>query len=124
MSYRIRMGIPEMDVLWQDLSSRFRQTALDRNELRFFKKWVKALGFLQENPRNNSLATHEIDELTRKFGVKVYQSYLENNTPSAGRLFWACGPDKGDITVLAIEPHPEDQKRGAYNRIGLSSFPG
>jgi hypothetical protein len=30
---------------------------------------------------------------------------------------------KRDITVLAIEPHPEDQKRGAYQRIKLSSLP-
>ncbi len=28
-----------------------------------------------------------------------------------------------DITVLAIEPHPEDQKRGAYQRIKLSALP-
>jgi hypothetical protein len=27
------------------------------------------------------------------------------------------------ITILAIEPHPEDQKRGAYQRIKLSAFP-
>lgn len=51
------------------------------------------------------------------------QSYLENRTPAAGRLFWAYGPDAGDITVLAIEPHPEDQKRGAYQRIKLSTLP-
>jgi len=38
-------------------------------------------------------------------------------------LFWAYGPDKGDITILAIEPHPEDQKRGAYQRIKLSNLP-
>lgn len=61
MSNRIRMGIPEMDALWQDLSSRFHQSTLDKGELRFFNKWVKALGFLQENPRHNSLATHKID---------------------------------------------------------------
>jgi hypothetical protein len=24
-------------------------------------------------------------------------------------MFWAYGPDKRDITVLAIEPHPEDK---------------
>jgi hypothetical protein len=61
--------------------------------------------------------------LTRKYGIKVFQSYLENRTPAAGRIFWAHGPDKRDITVLAIEPHPEDQKRGAYERIKLSALP-
>ena len=123
MAFLIRMGQPEMESLWLDLITRKQQGKLDRDEERFFKKLVKALGYLQENPRHNSLASNEIDDLTRKYGLKIFQSYLENNTPAAGRLFWAYGPDKGDITVLAIEPHPEDQKRGAYQRIKLSTFP-
>lgn len=123
MTYRIRMGVPDMEAVWNDLSTRHRSSGLDKDEARFFKKLVKALALLQTNPRHNGLATHEIDELTRRFGIKVFQSYLENNVPSAGRVFWAYGPDKGDITVLAVEPHPEDRKRGAYGRIGLSSFP-
>ena len=123
MAFSIRMGLPEMEALWQDLSTRKLQGALDKNEEKFFKKLVKALGYLEQNPRHNSLASHEIDDLTRKYGFKVFQSYLENATPAAGRLFWTYGPDKGDITVLAIEPHPEDQKRGAYQRIKLSRLP-
>jgi len=123
MAFNIRMGLPEMEAVWKDLSIRKRQGTLTRDEEKFFKKFFKALGFLQENPRHNSLASHEIDDLTRKYGVKIFQSYLENNTPAAGRLFWAYGPDHGDITVLAVEPHPEDQKRGAYQRIRMSTLP-
>lgn len=123
MAFKIRLGLPEMEALWKDLSTRKLQGALDKDEERFFKKLIKALGYLEQNPRHNSLASHEIDDLTRKYGFKVFQSYLENATPAAGRLFWAYGPDKGDITVLAIEPHPEDQKRGAYQRIKLSNMP-
>jgi hypothetical protein len=122
MAFRIRMGVPEIEALWHDLSTRKQSGRLDKNEEKFFKKWVKSLVYLSENPRHNSLASHEIDELTRKYGVKVFQSYLESKTP-AGRTFWAYGPDKGDITILAIEPHPEDQKRGAYQRIKLASMP-
>ena len=99
------------------------QGKLGKDEEKFFKKLVKTLGHLRENPRHNSLASHEIDDLTQKYGLKIFQSYLENNTPAAGRIFWAYGPDKGDITVLAIEPHPEDQKRGAYQRLKLSALP-
>jgi hypothetical protein len=124
MAFNIRMGLPEMDAVWKDFSVREKQGTLARNEKKFFKKLVKALGYLRENPRHNSLASHQIDDLTRKYGVKIFQSYLENNTPAAGRLFWAYGPDSGDITVLAIEPHPEDQKHGAYQRIKLSEIPG
>ena len=123
MTFKVRMGVPEMEALWNDLSTRKQQRQLDRAEEKLFKKLVKALGYLQENPRHNSLASHEIDDLTRKYGLKIFQSYLENDTPAAGRLFWAYGPDQGDITVLAIEPHPEDQKRGAYQRIKLSALP-
>jgi hypothetical protein len=123
MTFNICMGLPEMEALWQDLSTRKLQCKLDRDEETSFKKLVKALVFLSQNPRHPGLASHEIDDLTRKYGIKIFQSYLENRTPAAGRLFWAYGPDKGDITILAIEPHPEDQKRGAYQRIKLSALP-
>ena len=117
------MGVPEMEALWNDLSTRKQTGELDKAEQRFFKKWVKALGFLSASPRHNSLVSHEIEDLTRKHGIKIFQSYLENKTPAAGRMFWAYGPDKGDITILAVEPHPEDEKRGAYQRIKLASLP-
>jgi hypothetical protein len=123
MAFNIRMGVPEMKAMWDDLCERKQKNSLDRNEEKFFKKLVKTLGYLAENPRHNSLASHEIDEMTRRYGIKIFQSYLENNTPSAGRLFWAYGPEARDITILAIEPHPEDQKRGAYQRIKLSKLP-
>ena len=123
MAFRIRMGVPEMEAFWNELSQRSLAGALEKDEAKFFKKLVKTLVFLGQNPRHPGLNSHEIDALTKKHGLKVFQSYLENNTPAAGRLFWAYGPDQGDITVLAIEPHPEDQKRGAYERISLSSLP-
>lgn len=123
MAFKIRMGQPEMEALWLDLSTRKQLGKLDQDEEKIFKKIVKALGYLAADPRHNSLASHEISDLSRKYGLKIFQSYLENKTPGAGRLFWAYGPDKGDITVLAIEPHPEDKKRGAYERIKLSALP-
>lgn len=122
MPFQIRMGLPEMELLWLDLSSRSSQGNLDKEEQKLFKKLVKALGHLAENPKHNSLASHEIEDLSRKHGIRIFQSYLENHTPGAGRLFWTYGPDKADITVLAIEPHPEDKKRGAYERIKLSKL--
>jgi hypothetical protein len=123
MALRIRMGVPEMEAFWNDLSTRKQTGELDKTEEKFFKKWVKALGYLSANPRHNSLASHETEDLTRKHGIRIFQSYLENKTPAAGRMFWAYGPDKGSITILAVEPHPEDRKRGAYQRIKLASMP-
>ena len=116
------MGLPEMDLLWKDLSQRKLRDQLDKDEQKFFKKLVKTLGCLSQDPRHNSLASHEIETISQKYKIKIFQSYLENNTPAAGRLFWAYGPNKKDITILGIEPHPADQKKGAYERIKLSSF--
>ena len=81
------MGMPEMDAVWSDLRSRHQRGDLDRDEVKYFKKLVKALTLLQENPRHPSLASHEIDDLTRKHKLTIFQSHLENKTPAAGRLF-------------------------------------
>lgn len=117
------MGVPDMEAFWNDLSARKQAGKLGKTEEKFFKKWVKALGYLSSNPRHNSLASHGIEDLSRKHGIKIFQSYLENKTPAAGRMFWAYGPGKGDITVLAVEPHPQDEKRGAYGRVKLAMLP-
>ena len=53
--------------------------------------------------------------------MKVWQSYLENHTPQAGRIFWVCGPNQKDITVIGVEPHPND-KGDAYRKITLSDM--
>jgi hypothetical protein len=73
MAFRIRMGVPEMEAFWNDISLRKRAGKLGKAEEKFFKKWVKALGYLSANPRHNSLASHEIEDLTRKYGIKIFQ---------------------------------------------------
>jgi hypothetical protein len=39
-------------------------------------------------------------------GRKVFEAYAQNKMPGAYRIFWCYGPNKGDITVIAIAPHP------------------
>ena len=38
------------------------------------------------------------------------------------RMYWVYGPDQKDITIIGLEPHPEDKKNGAYDRISLSDL--
>lgn len=38
------------------------------------------------------------------------------------RMYWVYGPDQQEITIIGLEPHPEDKKKGAYDRIKLSEF--
>jgi hypothetical protein len=56
MPFNLGMGVPDMAAVWSDLSTRKLQARLDLNEEKFFKKTVKALGFLGDNPRHPSLA--------------------------------------------------------------------
>lgn len=60
------------------------------------------------------------EALTRRYKQKVWQSYLENNKPATGRIFWVYGPNKSDITIIGLEPHPND-KKDAYQKITLSA---
>ncbi len=109
-----------MEELWTSLSVGAEDGTLDSDDKKLFKKLSKALTLLSSNPKHNSLHSHEIEPLSRRYGIKVFQSYLENNKPAAGRLFWVYGPGKTEITVIGLEPHPEDDKRGGYEKVTLS----
>jgi hypothetical protein len=122
MKFEIVMGVPEMQEFWEDLRQKAEASRLG-NEAKLFKRLVKTLNFLRNDPKHTGLKTHEIKALTRRYGRKVWQSYLESKTPSAGRVFWVYGPNKGQITIIGIEPHPEDKKRGGYNKVRLSHLP-
>ena len=39
-------------------------------------------------------------------GQPVFEAYAQNRTPGAYRVFWCYGPAAGDITIIAITPHP------------------
>ena len=79
------------------------------------KQVQKTLGYLETNLRVKSLQTHEFESLTRRYGKKVFEAYVQQKTPRAFRVFWHYGDDEIDdngkripvITILAIIPHPE-----------------
>ena len=116
------MGIPEMKELWESLETKVKAQAANKNELLLFKKLVSCFKKLSADPKYPGLCTHDIEVLTRRYKQKVWQSYLENNKPAAGRIFWVYGPNKSDITIIGLEPHPND-KKDAYQKITLSALP-
>jgi hypothetical protein len=79
------------------------------------KQVRKTLGYLETNLHSKSLQTHEYESLTRRYGIKVFEAYVQQNTPAAYRLFWHYGPDEINgsgkrtpiITIVAITPHPD-----------------
>jgi predicted phage gp36 major capsid-like protein len=73
-----------------------------------FKQVIKTLGLLADNPKHPSLHSHEYSSIDSPFhpSQKVFEAYAQNNTPGAYRVFWCYGPQKGDITIVTITPHP------------------
>lgn len=71
-----------------------------------FKAVGKALAYMNANLRHPSLKTHKFDGIESPFGGEVFESYAQNKTSGAYRVFWTYGPNKAEITVLAITPHP------------------
>ena len=120
--FSIRLGIPEVLALWTGLKDKADSGEATPEELKRYKQLGKAMRLLSQNPRHPGLQTHEVSALTARYGMKVWESYLENHTPGAGRIFWVYGPGQREITVIGLEPHPND-KSNAYQKITLSSTP-
>jgi hypothetical protein len=116
------MGIPEMDELWNKLQTSYRDGTISKNDAELYKKWGSAVKKLAMNPHYPSLNSHEIEPLSRRYGMKVWESYLENNTSGARRMFWIYGPNQMEITIIGLDPHPENVKNGAYDRVNLSDL--
>lgn len=83
-------------------------TSLRRNKsmAKRFKAVRKTLGYLETNPRHPGLHTHKYTSLSGPNGEEIFEAYAENKTPAAFRVFWFYGPDKREITVIAITAHP------------------
>lgn len=84
----------------------YRELVDDEGLVKRLKAVRKTLSLLEANPRHPSLATHEFTSLTRSLGQKVFVAYAEQRTPAAYRVFWCYGPQSGEITIIAITPHP------------------
>lgn len=73
-----------------------------------FKQVRDCINKLVNNPRHPGLHTHKYKSIENPYDPKqpVFEAYAQNQTPGAYRVFWCYGPAKGEITILAITPHP------------------
>lgn len=78
----------------------------DPSQARKFKVVAKCLYFMQANLKHPSLNTHEYHDRKGPRGEKIFESYAQNSTPGAYRVFWFYGPEKSQITIIEICPHP------------------
>lgn len=112
-----------MKEFWDSLKKKVKEKTASKDEVLLYQKLGKAMRLLSANPRHTVLHTHDIEALSKRYEMKVWESYLENNKPAAGRLFWVYAPNQNDITIIGLEPHP-DAKKNAYKKITLSAVDG
>jgi hypothetical protein len=80
--------------------------SLEKTDPKKHKKVLKTLGLMEINLRHPSLNTHKYDSISGFNGEEVFEAYVENKTPVAFRVFWCYGPNRDELTILAITPHP------------------
>jgi hypothetical protein len=64
--------------------------------------WV----FPQTDLTHPSLYSREFTSLKGPNGEKVFEAYAQQETSAAYRIFWYYGPDRKQITIVVITPHP------------------
>ena len=71
------------------------------------KKVRKTLKLLQDaGPRHPGLNSHLYQSIVGPGGAPLWESYVENHTPGAWRIFWIYGPEPDQITIVTLGPHP------------------
>lgn len=118
MSYRLRWT-PEANQTFQELRRAAEQAQQRRagtagagsegSEQRGpLEQVAKAVRLLAENPRHPGLSTHQYQSLVHPFDDQgeVFEACAQNLPSSAHRVFWCFGPEQGEITIIAITPHP------------------
>ena len=71
------------------------------------KKVCNTLKHLRElGPRHPGLNSHAYQSIRGPGGSQLWESYVENRTPGAWRIWWIYGPGDGQITIVTIGPHP------------------
>jgi hypothetical protein len=93
-------------ILTEEADEYLKLLEADKGRKSTYKAVSKALRLMSTNLRHQSLATHDFYSKQGPNGEKIFESYAQNKTPGAHRIFWYYGPGKQKLTVVAITPHP------------------
>lgn len=84
----------------------FESLKTDASKQKQYRAVKNALKKLAKDPFYPSLHSHEFYSLKGPNGGKVFESYAENKTSGAYRVFWYYGLGRGIITIFMITAHP------------------
>lgn len=89
-----------------EAKGQFLELENSKDKVMQYKAVSKTLGIMQTNLRHPSLKTHKFNALSSPFGGDVFESYAQNKTPGAYRVFWCYSPERSYLYIIAITPHP------------------
>lgn len=90
----------EAESVLDDLRSK-KQYAVKLNKVR------KTLARLEKaGPKYPSLNSHPYQSVPGPGGAMLWESYVENRTPGAWRIWWIYGPGDDQLTIVTIGPRP------------------
>ena len=70
------------------------------------KRVRNCLRLLEADPKYPGLNSHKYSGMKTPDKRDLWESYVENKTPAAWRVFWCYGPESTQITIVAITGHP------------------
>jgi hypothetical protein len=95
------------EIFWTDTArDQYARLKADSSLAKRYKAVKKTFQLIVSNPRHPGMRTHEFSSLKGPNGEKIFESYAEQKTPAAYRVFWCYGSNKDQITIIAITPHP------------------
>lgn len=102
------MSAPPFTLVYTDEASTVL-AKLDSGQYRTkHKKVLRTLKQLQVyGPRHPGLQSHRYQSVPGPRGEPLWESYVENRTPGAWRIWWVYGPEPGQLTIVTIGPHPD-----------------
>jgi len=71
------------------------------------KKIAKCLGQMEQDVHYRALQSHRYESFDAAYSEKIWESYVEQGTPGAWRIWWHFGPEPGQVTVVDLGPHPD-----------------
>jgi hypothetical protein len=93
------------DLVWTEKAKEsYTSLKADASKEKQYKAVKKAIVQLAKDPKYPGLHSHEFMSLKGPNGERIFESYAENNTPGAYRIFWFYGPHR-NVTIFFIGPH-------------------
>jgi hypothetical protein len=111
MSFLI-LWTPEAAAQFQELQQAAEAAVRKGRKTKQFGLFQQVEGCIRklsaQGPRHPGLHSYPFSSLPNPLNTeeKVFESYAQNRTPGAYRVFWCDGPKQGQITLIAITSHP------------------